>query len=261
MGNPGSERAAAPRRFWLERTPDQGQPSLVPGDLEHACRVLRLEVGARISGLDGRGRAWPLEVVSAGRRAMELRALGEPELEPAPGTEGASLPWIELQVPLPKGGRAEDMLDSLTQLGLARLVPLVTARSAPHGKALSPGRRERLERAAREALKQCGRLWQPELGPVSTLANLCAEPGVALIYLERSAERRLVDVARGFGKSECGTRERPLVLIAGPEGGLAAEERESLVRAGATPASLGPHVLRIETAAVAAVAVVANLAP
>ena len=245
---------SSPRRFLLDRTPEEGPPELLAADAEHALRVLRLGVGDRLLGLDGRGRAWELEVTRAERRGLELAALGDPTTEPAPGQPGAPLPWIEAWCPLPKGGRAEDMLERLTQLGLARLVPLVTERTEPQARQVSAGRLERLERRAREALKQCGRLWLPEVASAEPFASLLQKEGTRC-RLERSAESLLPTALREARPASGWTREEPLVLIAGPEGGWTEAEAAALADAGVQEARLGPHVLRIETALEAALAV------
>ena len=125
--------------------------------------MLRLKTGDRLVGLDGRGESWPLEVASVARDRLTLASAGERRLDPRPGTKGAPLPWIEVAVPWPKGGRVEEMLDRLTQLGAAAIAPLACARAGPHSREQPANRRERLERVLREACKQSGRTWLPVL--------------------------------------------------------------------------------------------------
>ena len=258
MSPPRRDRAAPTRRFLLETTPAEGPPRLLPEETEHALRVLRVGVGDRIVGLDGRGHAWPLEVAVAERRHLELRALGDPVEEPPPGAPGATLPWIELHAPLPRGGRAEQMVDRLTQLGLSRLVPLVTARCAPHAREVTAARLEKLRRTAREAIKQCGRLWLPEIAEARPLEPATRASGTRLLLDERAGQSlaELLSTTAGRG---WWTQASPLVLFAGPEGGLAPAEVEGLRESGVEPVRLAPYTLRIETAAEAAVAVVANV--
>lgn len=221
-----------------------------PADQQHALQVLRLEAGDRLEGIDGRGNAWELEVESADRRRLALKTLGPARTEPRPGDPGAPLPWIEVWCPLPKGNRAEAMVSRLTQLGLARLVPLVTERSEVQARETSPGRLAKLERTARESLKQCGRLWMPEFADPHDLSRLGAVEGTRVL-LDPRAEAKL---SRVLGCGEW-TEEQPLVLVAGPEGGLTEAETELLESFGVLPARLAPHVLRIETAVEAALAV------
>jgi len=242
------------RRFFLDRTPDEGPPELAPADREHALKVLRISAGERLLGLDGCGHAWELEVLKAERRALELRATGQTWSEPPPGAPGAPLPWIEVWAPLPKGGRAEDLLDALTQIGVARFVPLLAARSEVQARSMSSGRRERLERVTRTALKQSGRLWMPEVAEEKEFMESLPGPATRF-WLDREAPESLSAALTAAGEPAW-TREQPLALWIGPEGGWTEEEIAALTAAGATSARLGPHVLRLETAALAALAVV-----
>ena len=150
--------------------------------------------------------------------------------------------------------------------------PLLCRRAGPASAALArrPGagapRRERLERVLREACKQSRRAWLPELQPPAGPAELAAElagerPARAVALLEPGAPLSLDTWVRALlaeGGSPA-SREQPLVLVVGPEGGLTEEERGALLEAGAGPVRLGPHVLRIETAAEAAVAIAMGL--
>jgi len=241
------------RAFFLAGDPDAEPPALLEEEQVHARRVLRLGVGDALIGLDGRGGRWPLVVrdTTGGRFEVELR--GSPERDPPPGAAGAPLPWIEVAVALPREKRAEAMLERLTQLGLASLAPLLAERSQGSQRALSDGRRRRLERVAREACKQCGRSWVPEIEAPRTLeAWLERRAGAAIAVLDPRAGGRLAAWAAEVGRA--GARERPLALLVGPEGGFSEAELEGAQRAGARPVRLGPHVLRIETAAEAALA-------
>jgi len=254
-----SEPGRAPRRFFLARTPDEGAPELEPADREHALRVVRVRPGERLVGLDGRGGAWPLEVVRAGRRELVLRAAGPVERSPAPGAPASSLAAIEIVSAVPRGGRAEDLVDRLTQLGVATWTPWVTERSTPAARDVPDARRERLARRVREACKQCRRSWPLVLGPTTTTAEL-AERGLGprLGLLAPGAGTKLADWAERRAASA--SASDPIVLAVGPEGGLTPSETERLEGAGARSVSLGPHVLRIEAAAETAAAIVAHAA-
>lgn len=266
---PGRPPSAAERRFFLAATPP-ARPELLPGDAEHARVVLRMVAGDRCVGLDGRGRAWPLRVTAADRKRLEVEATGDAILEIAPGEPGAALPWIEVAFAPPRGARAEDLLDALVQLGAAALTPLVTERSTPFARGEGEGRRERWERAAREACKQSGRSWMPELSPATefdAFLERVRDSDAALVRLDPRADATATDVvasvlARDRGTADGspidtpGTRRRPVVLAVGPEGGFSPDEERRLDACGARSLCLAPHVLRIETAAQAALAVV-----
>ena len=215
---------------------------------------MRLVPGDRLIGLDGRGSSWPLIVTDASGRELRLAADGEPTREPAPGTAGASLPWIELLVAWPKGARAEAMLERLAQLGVACVRPWVTSRGqSATGNA---NRERRLARVLAESCKQSGRLWLPELGPeLVGLPDAGASPATQIVLDPRATH----GLAQRASEALAANSERFLLAI-GPEGGLTSEELEDLSERGFEPVRLGPHVLRIETAAEAALAVVAHLA-
>jgi len=246
---------AGERTFFLAGEPLGGEARLRTSEARHAVRVVRLRPGDRIWGLDGAGRSWPLSVDAVERGVPKLGVAGDPILEPAPGEQGAPLPWIEAAVSLPRAGRAEDMFDRLVQLGLGALRPLVCARTQGGASRLSAARRQRLRRTAEEACKQSRRAWLPPIHPACAPAELAGESHpAALALLDRGAPTKLIDWARDLGGAARATRERPLVFVVGPEGGLTPEERSVLEGAGATALSIGPHVLRIETAAEAALA-------
>jgi len=243
--------------LFLERAPDdriRAPVALSDAERHHAVRVLRLGAGDVVDARDGRGGCYRLRVTRSDRRDIALELAEPARHEPPPGTPGAPLPHIELAVAWPRDARGEDMLARLVQLGVAAIRPLELQHTGADRRA---DRRDRLERILVENLKQCGRAWLPELAEPAPLATVLAawngvEPG-PLFALDPRAERDLaVHLA--------GVRDAAAVLfVVGPEGGFAPPELESLDAAGALRARLGPHVLRIETAAEAACALAACL--
>jgi 16S rRNA (uracil1498-N3)-methyltransferase len=184
---------------------------------------------------------------------LEVEATGAVSREPAPGEPGASIPWIELAVALPREKRAEVMLDRLVQLGLAALTPLWTGRSQGPRRDLSASRRRRLERAAREACKQSGRTWLPVLNPTHSPDELAASREGTSVALLSPDEGMVLPHWAGRLDEGLGTRLEPIVLVVGPEGGFTDDEARRLTEGGARRVRLGPHTLRVETAAEAAV--------
>ncbi len=244
---------ATTRCFFLAEPPHAGRARLLEEDEQHAARVLRLSTGDALTGLDGRGGRWPLLVTAVRKATLELEVTAEPTLEPEPGAEGAPLPWIELAIAFPKGGRADDMLDHVVQLGVAAITPLIAERSQGFDAERVEHRHERWMRIARAACKQARRAWLPTIGEArSVRALLAAHPAQANVLLHPKAASKLELVLRQVPWT---VRERPLRLLVGPEGGWTDEEALELARCGALPAALAPHVLRIETAAEAALAV------
>ncbi|MCZ6596361.1 MAG: RsmE family RNA methyltransferase [Planctomycetota bacterium] len=260
-------------RFFLAETPTGSPPRLAPGESAQV-RARRLAPGDDLIGLDGSGGAWLLRVVRTGPGELELETVEPLPPEPPPGAEGAPLPWIEVAVAWPRNLRAEELFGRLVQLGAAAITPLRTQRSGPPATSETEhfGRerrerlhRERLHRIAREACKESDLRWLPELNaPLLPQELALARPGTTLAALEpragRSIEGMPLDTwARSITPSAegLGTKKHPIVLAVGPVDGFTEEERTAFRTRGATSVRVAPHVLRIETAAEAALAVVA----
>jgi 16S rRNA (uracil1498-N3)-methyltransferase len=253
---PEAQRAPC---FFLAGPPVEGTPELLDEEREH-LHVLRLAEGDRCTGLDGQGRAWPLRIARANGRRIELELAGEePRFEPEPGAEGASLPWIEVAVAWPRRNRSEAMIGGLVQLGAASIVPLEARFRGPEPCPARPP--DRWRKLAREACKQSGRAWLPVFEEAQTVEDLVGRPKGALAVLDPDGGMSFDTWLRSILPSPLGigSRERPIRIAIGPEGGFAADERDALLLAGASSVRLGPHVLRIEVAALAAMAVAATV--
>lgn len=248
---PDDERelgATTPPVFFVDTLPP-GESAVLAGDeARHAATVRRIRAGERLVLGDGAGSLARCVVrdVRAGRDA-ELDLSVE---------ERWDVPEPELRVivaqALVKGDRGELAVELATEAGADGILPWRAARSVakwedgPRGaKALA-----RWRATVRSAAKQARRPWLPEVSePVRTdaLAEAVQEAARALV-LDAAATVRL-----GTGESAVTLPERgDLLLIVGPEGGIAPEEFETLVRAGAIPVRLGPSVLRASTAAAVA---------
>jgi 16S rRNA (uracil1498-N3)-methyltransferase len=217
-------------RFFVPAGTTQGDRVALPASIAHQVRrVLRLRNGASIVLLEGDG----LEVV--------CRIDGD-ELIVIDRRSAAGEPHHRLTIvqALIKGDRLEEVIRHGTEIGVARFRLVVTDRCV--ARELSPRRLERLQAIAREAAEQSERGAVPAVGAPVPLADALV-PGTALL-LERHAGARLREL------------EPPLALAIGPEGGFAPEEVEAAQRAGAALAGLGPRILRSETVALAAAAVI-----
>jgi 16S rRNA (uracil1498-N3)-methyltransferase len=221
-------------RFFLATPPVDGRAELVGDEARHLARVLRAAIGDAVAVFDGRGSEWPARVTSIGRDRVVLE-VGPPLAAAAP-----PLP-LTLAVALPKGDRQKWLVEKLTELGCARLVPLVTTRGVAEA---TPAAIERLGRAAIEACKQCGRTMLLEIAPPATLAAVLAarDPGALALVADPAGE--------ALGPLLAGHAGTVLALV-GPEGGFTAEELTAAEAAGCRRASLAPHILRVETAAIA----------
>jgi len=218
-------------RFFLAEPPSHGRGRLVGDEARHLVRVMRCRVGDEVVAFDGRGTSWRARVASIGRDEAVLD-LGAAVVEAA--TRDAPL---TLAVALPKGDRQKWLVEKLTELGVPRLVPLVTTRGVAEA---TPAAVERLGRSVIEACKQCGR---------DTLMAIAEPRTVAEVVAAHRATGGIVVADRG-GAPLAGF-DRPVVALVGPEGGFTAEELAAVEAAGGRRISLGPHVLRIETAAIA----------
>jgi 16S rRNA (uracil1498-N3)-methyltransferase len=211
----------------------------------HHLRVLRVGVGDVLEVFDGRGRAWPAEVLSVEEDGARVR-LGAESFAPA------SRP-IGIVQALPKADKLELVLQKGTELGAAAFYPALSTHSLVRLSASAAAQRlKRWQRIADEAARQSGRRDVPQVHPLLPLLEAVRRlpPGTRVLVLdEREERRRLAEAAEG---AEPGG---PLALVIGPEGGLSEEERAGLHRLGAVSVSLGPLVLRTETAALAALAV------
>jgi 16S rRNA (uracil1498-N3)-methyltransferase len=218
-------------RFFLAEPPSHGRGRLVGDEARHLVRVMRCRVGDEVVAFDGRGTSWRARGASIGRDEAVLD-LGAAVVEAA--TRDAPL---TLAVALPKGDRQKWLVEKLTELGVPRLVPLVTTRGVAEA---TPAAVERLGRSVIEACKQCGR---------DTLMAIAEPRTVAEVVAAHRATGGIVVADRG-GAPLAGF-DRPVVALVGPEGGFTAEELVAVEAAGGRRVSLGPHVLRIETAAIA----------
>jgi 16S rRNA (uracil1498-N3)-methyltransferase len=229
--------ASMSERFFISAPPHGGHATLAGDEARHLVRVLRATVGDRVRVFDGSGAEWPARVAAVGRDevALDCDPPLPPQAEAGPGR-------LTLGVALPKGERQKWLVEKLTELGVARLVPLDTDRGVAEA---TPAARERLGRGVIEACKQCGRNRLMEIGaPRTVAAAIAAMPGGSRVVIADPGGAPLDPVGLAAGATN-------VLALVGPEGGFTAAELAAAEAAGAVRASLGPHVLRIETAAIA----------
>jgi 16S rRNA (uracil1498-N3)-methyltransferase len=197
--------------------------------------VLRLGVGAELLVFDGSSGEWLARITAAAKKRMTLsveRRTREPE----------AIPDVWLAFAPVKRAQTDWLVEKATELGAARLLPVITQRTIADRVKI-----ERLEAIAIEAAEQCGRTRLPEISGLVTLKQLLAD---------RDTARRLYFADEVGGEDAARSFEPGASLIlTGPEGGFTEGERE-LIRGStnAVPISLGPRILRAETAALAALA-------
>jgi len=217
---------------------DQGRLTVSGEEAKHALRVKRVREGESVRVLDGKGSAWLATVVEA-RKQLVLE-LGERE------ELAAIRPRVEVASATPKGGRVDKMIDQLGQLGVASWRPLSTRLGV-----VEPGENklDRLRRIAGETVKQALLPRPLEIGEEVSLE-------AAFRWEGEAAARSKVVVADPMGERYEATGAERIRIVVGPEGGFTEKEYAAMSGMGVRLVSLGPTVLRIETAAVAAAAVV-----
>ncbi len=227
--------------------PEPGDLIEIAGDeARHAASVKRLGAGAAVEVFDGLGLVAPGVIESLGRRALRIRVAAIRRVDRA-------RPALIVAAPPPKGARAEAMIDQLSQVGAARFIPLITQRRVvePRETRVAKWR----QATAVESAKQCGRAWLIEIDDPTPLADVlrAQRDSVLLVGDSRgdSAHQALHDA--GAAPS--------VALLIGPEGGFTDDEREAIRAAGAAAIALGPHLLRVETAAAVGAAVVIAALP
>jgi 16S rRNA (uracil1498-N3)-methyltransferase len=231
------------RRFIADEV--SGDRAVLVGEhANHLVRVLRARVGQDFDIATG-------SVVRRGRISL----VGDARVEFELGEEisRARLAEITLVLAIFKFDRMEWAIEKCTELGVSRILPVITHRTDAHLAAASVKRAERWQRIARQAAEQSRRAAPPEIAAPIKVAEAVNLPAALRIVLAESEEQTLL---RDVVKPQ--TTEDGIILAVGPEGGWTEGELQSFRQSGWTSASLGGTILRAETAAMAATAVVAS---
>jgi 16S rRNA (uracil1498-N3)-methyltransferase len=221
-------------RLFVRQPLNEGaQVELDRAQANYLGNVMRLNEGDQLLLFDGESGEWLASVAEAGRKRMALtveRKSREPEF----------IPDVWLAFAPVKRAQTDWLVEKATELGAARLIPVTTQRTI-----VDRVRLDRLEAIAIEAAEQCGRTRLPEI----------AEPMPLKLFLDsREAHRTLYFADESGGEAAAGAfKPGAAAILTGPEGGFTDEERASIRAApGAVAISLGPRILRAETAALAA---------
>jgi 16S rRNA (uracil1498-N3)-methyltransferase len=236
-------------RFYLPPQECHSDSLVLTGsEAHHAADVLRLKVGDEIAVLDGVGGELTCRVQAVTRKQVQL-AVRDTKTEAPP-------PWrITLVQAIPKGKLFEAIIQKSTELGAWRIVPLLSQRVTTHLEGESIEHKgEKWRQTAVEAIKQCGQRFLPQVESPMTLPA----------WLARGEKFDLTLVASLQGDSRHlrtyfpdGARKPQTICIwIGPEGDFAPEEMDAIKGAGALPITLGPLVLRSETAALCALSII-----
>jgi 16S rRNA (uracil1498-N3)-methyltransferase len=233
----------SPRRFSLPAgaLAAPGEVLEIPSELARHLEVLRLRPGDEIELTDGEGREAAAVLASVSKRRAEAR-VGAVRVVPAPPP-----PEVVLLQGVGKGEKLDGVVRQVAELGAARVVPVTSARAV----ARREGKLERLRAIAEDALRVSRGAWRTRVDPPVGLEEALEEVVELELAFLVGAERSLREVLE-----RAGPPPRRVALLVGPEGGLSAEERDLVTARGFLPVSLGPRVLRTETAGPAAVAMV-----
>ncbi|MET3574724.1 16S rRNA (uracil(1498)-N(3))-methyltransferase [Bhargavaea ullalensis] len=242
------------QRYFLEEAFQSGNTALIAGeDARHIEKVMRMQIGDRVIAVSA-GEAFECEIISLGSDAVTVRKSGGA----LPGNE---MPvQVTIAAGLPKGDKLDLIVQKGTELGMHALIPVAAERSIVRwDKQKSEKKIGRLQKIAKEAAEQSHRSVVPEIGGMLDLEGLIArsaEYDLLLMADEESAKDR-------SGRPIAGLMEnvyhgQKVLAVFGPEGGISREEAEKLRRAGFIPASLGPRILRAETAPLYALAAISS---
>jgi 16S rRNA (uracil1498-N3)-methyltransferase len=222
-----------------------GRVSLEGPRVHHLAVVQRVTTGERLEVFDGEGQVFDATVVSVGDGVMTLE-LGEARRVEAPRR-------IVVVQGLPKADKLELVLQKGTELGASAFLPAEARRSVARLEGKVDQKLARWRRIVEEAARQCGRADVPEvLTPVALEDVELA--GAATLVLDEA--ERAVPLSVAVAALDADT---PIALVVGPEGGLDRHEVDTLVARGAVAVTLGPLILRTETAALAALSVIRHL--
>jgi len=213
--------------FYSQELPRKGEISLEAEEFRH-LRAQRLKTKEKVSLFNGKGLVAIAELIEEGKALLlEVHEMPKSDLS------------LTIAVAVPKGERADWMLQKLTELGVSRIIPLKTERSVVLPRKT---KQERWQRILIEACKQSKQAWIPQLKPLSTIEEALRTEAKLKILLDK-AGKPLLELIKDKPKS--------VIAFIGPEGGFSNDEKAMLQKAGCIPASLGKNILRIETAAIA----------
>jgi len=227
------------RRRWIADEVTGDRAALVEAHADHLVRVLRARVGQEFDiSAGGRVRRGRIASVTPQRVEFEL----------AEDVPASAAPQIHLYLAVFKFDRFEWAVEKATELGAARIVPVIARRTHSHLAAAAAKRAERWRRIAREAAEQSRRASPPEIAEPLKLKAMLADAGGTRIVLAESEQGTTL-------KDALASAAEPVMLAMGPEGGWTDDELKQLRESGWISASLGSGILRAETAAIAALAI------
>ncbi len=230
-------------RFYCPQPLAAGAIVDLPEAVAHHLHVVRMQPGDGLTLFDGGGGQYAASVLEVGKKRASARVGAHQPLE-------VELPYsVTLAQSLPEGSKMDWIIEKAVELGVAAVQPLAARRSVVRlsGERLDK-RHAHWQGVIVAASEQCGRNRLAQLAPLADFDRFIAAPGAQLrILFSPRASQSLAGWARAAGP-------QAVTLMVGPEGGFSAEEEQAAIAGGALALSLGPRVLRTETAGLASVA-------
>ena len=246
------------RAYAPDVTAETKEIKLGAEESHHLVTVNRCSRGDPVIAFNGHGREWTTVCADPARSGALLTVHSTRQAAPLPCV-------LTLAQALPKGATMDEIVRQATELGAARIIPLVTERTQVHLDADRADKKSgKWRTAAIEAAKQCGNPWLPEIAPLQKLPELLAAVQeydlklVASLHPGAVALKAAVQNYRGKHPAARAMTPPRVLWLVGPEGDFSESEMTAAVMAGFTPVTLGPLVLRCDTAAVAALSLIGH---
>jgi 16S rRNA (uracil1498-N3)-methyltransferase len=240
-------------RFYLHSSAWNPQDLKLVDEEAHHCRdVMRCGLGEVISVFDGEGREAEATIAAISKKSVSLKIGADKTSAPLPAK-------ITLGQAIPKGKNMDLIIQKATELGVARVVPLLTTNTVVKlDEPEMSKKQEKWQRIAIEACKQCGQNWLPEIAEPQAVETFVqdAKDEFKIIAAIDSRSVTLKEIMANWN-SVNGSRPTSGTLLIGPEGDFTSNEVETAAKNGFQKMSLGPIILRSETAAIYAVSVLA----
>jgi 16S rRNA (uracil1498-N3)-methyltransferase len=234
-------------RFYLPPEDWSGGSLALAGAEAHHCRnVLRLEPGDKVVLFDGRGRELTAEITSADAAQIRLRKLHEAQTPPLRCQ-------ITLGQAIPKGKNMDLIVQKAVEIGAAEVAPILSDRTVVRlDEESAAAKQSKWQAVAVEAAKQCGQNWLPRVQVPQTMAQFLQQPRRFDLQLIGSLQSDAVHLKKILAEysAEHGDRPSSVLMLVGPEGDFTPAELSLARSHGCRPITLGPIVLRVETASI-----------
>jgi 16S rRNA (uracil1498-N3)-methyltransferase len=235
-------------RFYVTKESVKGDRIVISGkEAHHILDVMRLKVSDEVVVFDGSGREYTGIVKAADRKSLEVR------IKSARESSAGRSPFITLIQAIPKKAKMDYIAEKATELGVSRIIPVTTERTIPEwNDAKKASVVDRWRRIVREAAKQCGRPDIPEVSRVMSINEAVGgfkEYNLKLIAVLNDRAIKLKDALKNGSGAK-------IAVAIGPEGDFTPEEAEDALKADFKIVSLGPRVLKSDTAALAALSMI-----